>query len=253
MALAAFPVYILLDDKTKVLPNFEVKAVKQQDLPKNGNYYLLTSNGWFMHKDMSWADVFVPAEAFPCLAKSRKSIDLKVPKIPSLILAKSHQFFNAVFHKFHGEAELMILFNTKTNVYDLWCPDQRVTHGGVHYDLSDKAAKKGLDNIFIGTIHSHCDFDAFHSGTDVADEVSHDGIHITLGHVNTKTPSVAVSLVVNGIRWTQDITQVADNVSVNKTDRYDFVLNEHDQKELTLNIDKINNEWLPKVSSWRGW
>lgn len=33
----------------------------------------------------------------------------------------------------------------------------------------------------IGTIHSHCDFAAFHSGVDDADEINFDGLHITIG------------------------------------------------------------------------
>ena len=36
----------------------------------------------------------------------------------------------------------------------------------------------------FGTIHSHCDFSAFHSGIDDADEHGFDGVHVTIGNVN---------------------------------------------------------------------
>ena len=53
----------------------------------------------------------------------------------------------------------------------------------------------------VGTIHSHCDFGASHSHGDHADEEHFDGIHITLGHVTSETPSLSVSLVIDGIRF----------------------------------------------------
>lgn len=56
-----------------------------------------------------------------------------------------------------------------------------------------KAAQTRIYNEYVdlvqngyklyGTIHSHCDFSAFHSGVDDADEKKFDGLHITIGHV----------------------------------------------------------------------
>lgn len=43
----------------------------------------------------------------------------------------------------------------------------------------DKLLSDGYE--LIGTIHSHCDFAAFHSGVDDADEINFDGLHITVG------------------------------------------------------------------------
>lgn len=39
--------------------------------------------------------------------------------------------------------------------------------------------------IIYGTIHSHCNMPAFHSGTDDSDEENFEGLHITIGKVTT--------------------------------------------------------------------
>ncbi|NDH07532.1 hypothetical protein EBX93_16715 [bacterium] len=49
--------------------------------------------------------------------------------------------------------------------------------------------------------NSHCDFSAFHSGTDQADESTFDGIHITLGHVNRNDFSIVASLAFSDNRF----------------------------------------------------
>lgn len=38
--------------------------------------------------------------------------------------------------------------------------------------------------VLVGTIHSHCNADAFQSSTDETNEVTQDGLHITIGKIN---------------------------------------------------------------------
>lgn len=62
--------------------------------------------------------------------------------------------------------------------------DQQAT--SIYAEVYDEYMALCLQGYRIyGTIHSHCDFAAFHSGTDDHDEIGFDGLHITVGNVNS--------------------------------------------------------------------
>jgi hypothetical protein len=61
-------------------------------------------------------------------------------------------------------------------------PDLLAQYKAVYQNYS-RLRKEGFK--VAGTIHSHCNFSAFHSSTDDADEIGFDGLHITIGNVNS--------------------------------------------------------------------
>jgi len=119
----------------------------------------------------------------------------------------------------------------------------------------------------IGTIHSHCDFSAFHSGTDQADESTFDGIHITLGHVNRNDFSIVASLAFSDNRFPKAIADVCEGLPAvgsevveerglfrGETYRrhelyHNLGLSDEDQAWLDNELETtIRNVWLPKVT-----
>ena len=63
-----------------------------------------------------------------------------------------------------------------------------------------------------GTIHSHAAMSAFHSGTDDHDEQFFDGVHITIGKLDS-VPEYSCSLVVHGKRAMFDASQLVDGMA----------------------------------------
>lgn len=59
----------------------------------------------------------------------------------------------------------------------------------------------------FGTIHSHCNFSAFHSGVDDADETNFTGLHITIGNVNSGW-SYSARWMIDGAEFKREITEV---------------------------------------------
>jgi hypothetical protein len=121
----------------------------------------------------------------------------------------------------------------------------------------------------VGTIHSHCNFSAFHSGTDTHDEETFDGIHITLGHVDRKEFSMVASVAVNAnrvqlepenctsgvVRKSNKAVVQAQYMTWGDSNFFDFELSEEDAQGLIVDTEMIDNEWMPKVEKqvWQGW
>ena len=156
--------------------------------------YLIASNGAFLKRRGSIMTSITAVEKIPHLGEIKEETILTLSTkdlIPMFIVAKALSFFQAVYDLHKSEAALLLTF--ENGVWGLQCPEQEVSGGAVEYtnQLNGKTV--------VGSIHSHADFGAFHSGIDDADEEEFDGIHITLGNVNS-TPTISCSLVSNGKR-----------------------------------------------------
>lgn len=173
------------------------------------------------------------------LLNARPYINMNLPKVPAHIIYKALLFFRKVYRKHRSEAAVILCYNPDTDEYGLYCPKQDVSGAHVDYDrrfynrnkrgevnvpeagenhqtygkIDDvmiEMSKQGFRNV--GTIHSHANFSAFHSGTDTHDESSFDGVHITLGHVADGEFSWASSLALNDHRETVEAENVAFGV-----------------------------------------
>lgn len=135
-------------------------------------------------------------------------------KIPHGLIERATAFFAAVQRKYHTEAVTWLWYAPmapSSQHWNIMAPEQFVESGRV------KANDPGgqVSGWFhAGYIHSHNNFNAFHSGTDNGCEKWHDGIHITIGNVGT-IPTYAPSVVVDGIRYE---VALSDLVSVRKVE-----------------------------------
>ena len=193
------PMYVVVDEDTKVLGN--VKIVTKDQIPPNQTCYIVSRDGVRMQKDTGLMKSAPKVKELPFLSKFEIKPEVRFRKIPPLVLAKAWRFFASAYKKYGSESELMLLYNKETHEWDLWCPEQEVSHGSVDYELGEAAASIPPEWAKAGTIHSHADFSAYHSGVDDADERNFDGVHITLGHVNQKACSISCSIMSDGDRY----------------------------------------------------
>jgi hypothetical protein len=97
----------------------------------------------------------------------------------------------------------------------------------------------------VGTIHSHCDFGAFHSGTDHEDESTFDGLHVTFGDITkSEGMSVSVSLVVHNMRCSvSPLLYLEGIVCPNETPRSLY-------KIAPPSTEVDFNAWSAEVDTW---
>lgn len=255
----AMPIYVLVEEDALILPNAKVQVVTPSQLPQEGNYYVLTADGLRVNKDTSIVKALAPVKTVPVLASFSQASKLRLPKVPPVILARFHAFAALVWDKYKAECEVMLLYNQQEKRYDLWCPQQTVTGGGVDYTMSEELANTPADWQWVGTIHSHCNFNAYHSGTDIGDEEDMDGLHITVGHVDTDTPSISSTICIGGERHELSPEKCclglerADEskkfyVSTKTDNHFSITLSEEEESLLSGPYSKqIRQEWMPRV------
>lgn len=161
---------------------------------------------------------------------------MNLPKIKPNIIGKVLGLFKMVYAEHRSECG--VIMNLKSHPekptlkkIDYTLPHQRVSGSRCKYEIVINP-----NYINCGTIHSHCDFGAFHSGTDENDERFFDGLHITIGHVDTDRPSISVCIVVNGKRISVDPLHYIEGIKyeeppqspsplrlLEQTKRYNFV------------------------------
>lgn len=243
------------------LPLFPVYLQSQGYVPPNkGSYYLVAKDGIYFRQEAAHGSTFVKVKKIPHLADAPVGVNLHVPKIDGLTIAKAFGFFREVFTKHRSESYVTLIFNKEHQKYDVWCPSQTVSYSSVNYDRSDMPSEPGW--IAIGTIHSHCDFSAFHSGTDTSDESSFDGIHITLGNVNRDEFSMVSSVVFSDNRKQYNPMDLIDGVKLSHSaevenkgnyrgnrqeDYFKLDISQDEQDVFSLWCDNVLPLWMDRV------
>ena len=165
-------------------------------------FYVLASDGLFLHRRNILGRGIVKIkslpEHFPKLGETGW-FEFEAPVIPAPLCASIVDFFRRIFEKHHSEAEVILLLNYETNEWSVMVPTQKVSYSGV--DSRIDPLKVPEKNLIAGTMHSHCDFGAFHSGVDTGDADDMDGIHFTIGHINSDTPQVASMVSLNKVQF----------------------------------------------------
>jgi hypothetical protein len=172
-----------------------------QPLPANETYYVVASNGTFIHKHGVFQSL-VRVENIPFIEPISPYISPKFPPIPQNLANKVRLFFKTVLEVYRAEANVLVYFNPENKQFKIHVPYQQVARNFVNYErkLSPEETLKLSGFLCIGTIHSHCDFEAFHSGVDVDDEKHFDGLHVTFGNNQKEAITIAASLVSNNYR-----------------------------------------------------
>jgi len=169
------------------------------EFPDDKLLYIVTKYGTFLRKDLGTVRSCTKVDTISFLKELKPYAELKIPQIQGSIFAIGLGFLGWIYNTYQTEGGMLIYYNSKTKEYLLHAPVQEVSYGGVHWDNRSEPISKGF--IRMGTIHSHADMAAFHSGIDIDDEKSFDGLHITVGNLGEEIPSLVASIVVNGTRF----------------------------------------------------
>jgi hypothetical protein len=202
-------------------------------------YYVVGKDKTYIHKQFLFGRVLVPIKTIDHLATSPGSLWYDIPPLPPTLLGQIWSFFRAVWEKKHSE--VMVYLTYKDGTYRVFVPRQTASSTHVDAKLNPAHIEDGWS--VVGTVHSHCNFDAFHSGIDHEDAAEHDGLHITIGHVHRNDPSIALMIAANGMTWDfklQDVTgQVELTMEPHPTWWERYILGEV--------------EWSEKRHSNKGW
>ena len=181
-------------------------------LPEPRNpYFVIGGRQRYLHKKMHFGNVLVPVEKIDTLPdldpKWKAYAWFDIPPIPAAMIGQAWSFFRSVYNNRKSEA-MLDLYHHREHGYRFFVPPQIASGGGVKCVRDPEHIEVGWR--LVGTIHSHCDMTAYHSGTDTHDADGHDGIHFTIGHVTKNPCQIAVMASANGIRWDLKIEDVVD-------------------------------------------
>jgi len=156
----------------------EVHLNKPGTTVPGGTAYIVGKNGTFLQLEQSWVRAVVPVKECLLLDEVRPSVELLLPPIDAATFAKAARFFAKVY-KLHSTEAYLLLHYSSEHGYAISAPPQEVSFGAVHADMTQRIEGYRC----VGTMHSHGDMEAYHSGVDQESEADFDGIHITIGRL----------------------------------------------------------------------
>jgi proteasome lid subunit RPN8/RPN11 len=180
-------------------------------------YYALAHEGLFLHRKTQIGNVLVKQPSMPknaLLAKigyEHGFFQWTGEKIPGRIIAQATDFFRRVYREHKTEAEVIITMHNETGEFRLFVPYQRVSGMGVKSIYEPTHIDR--DYTVVGTLHSHCNFSAFHSGTDSADAADMDGVHFTIGMLERETPEIVAMVVMNKKEFHYDTPETVAEIA----------------------------------------
>jgi hypothetical protein len=164
-------------------------------------------------------------------------------KLPAELFRYVMKYFQMLYDKHSVEAAVLLMLNKQTKEWRvLFIPQVDCSGAAVNYlipvrtldNLADNKKRyyeeifkdDNLKNLMIqacdiydqntndgfsifGTIHSHCNFGAFHSGVDDSDELDFEGLHITIGNVRSGW-TYSVRYNVGGAFFKKELLDVVD-------------------------------------------
>lgn len=187
------------------------------DAPSVPLWYEVASNGVFMHRTNALFESCTPSkgEAAVGLQKQETYCTWRAEPLPAELLEYVVAFFRRVNDLVGSEAIVVLFYNPETKQYLVDAPlqfvkctaswtagsNKRFKGSDLHVDyINDCERPEGF--IRAGTIHSHCDVSAHFSHTDHGDEVSQDGLHGVMGHIDDDVIDINFQIVAGGERFT---------------------------------------------------
>ena len=183
---------------------------KNQGMPEDDICYIIAKGGVYLKKKMGLIDSLVPVKNLSFLDDIDCFAKMDIPKIPGVIYTQIFDFFKKVYRDHRSEGLAIIYFNPKKKNFKVHIPEQRVTGSAVDVEAGYQIGIKNYQPVC--SIHSHPGFSAFHSGTDTHDEEDFDGLHITVGEVESTAHKIVASVVSNGYRVQVDPMDYIDGV-----------------------------------------
>lgn len=184
--------------RKKTVKIFEIVSYKDfktiDDLPEpTVPYFIQAKDGNFLHRRTAIGDII--ARDYSSISRFLDVSEIgngqftwKGPKIPGKIIAQATAWFRHIYDLYHSEAEVILTKKVDTDEWRIFVPYQRASGGGVHSIFDPTHIERNW--LVVGTIHSHCNMNAFHSGTDSGDAAKMDGVHFTIGKISSPVPEI---------------------------------------------------------------
>ena len=170
----------------------------QFQMPDDPICYIIAKNGVFIKKSTGIVNSLTKVKQISFLEELTQTASIDIPKIPSKLVGHVIGFFRDVYDEYKSEAAVLLYYNQENKQFRIHAPKQTVSAASVNYKPENENGPEGY--VLLGTIHSHANMSAFHSGTDVHDEEDFDGLHITFGRMANQNIDMCSSIAINGHR-----------------------------------------------------
>lgn len=172
-----------------------------------------------------------------CIKHDGPSIKWHGSKFPKNLLLQTVSFARHITTLYNGECQWRLAHNKDKDEWAVIILNQYISRGMTSDEnFLDGELEKALASLgkgwrFNGTGHSHCDIDAFMSGTDKADEEGQSGFHYTVGKLLHDEFHLHCRYSFRGVLY-----EFEDN---------DIMFEKHDRS--TKNLPDFPREWLDKL------
>lgn len=171
-----------------------------EGVPDSPNpFYFGAKDGLFLHRrsllGRGIARVDNWPNAFHEFGNKISGFMFEAPPIPAKLMGQIVNFFERIYDRQHTEAAVMLVMHSETKKWRVFIPTQMLSHGGMNYVFDPTHIKPPW--LLVGSIHSHCDFGASHSSTDINDADSFDGLHCTIGMIKRPIPQIVAMISMN--------------------------------------------------------
>jgi hypothetical protein len=126
-------------------------------------------------------------------------------------------FFRWTYETYKSESQVRLFIDPVASAWVAWAAPQESGTGMTAHEIDSEDAKKQraeLPNaaklVLFGTVHHHCSAGAFQSGTDETNEKSQDGLHITVGKIDSGEHDIHSRLYISGVKFDPDLSLVWD-------------------------------------------
>jgi len=168
--------------------------------------FVVARDGLYLRKQSLLGLSQTKVERVAHLPAGKPFLDYRLPKLPAELMGQVVGFFRAVYDRQQTEALVLLLW--QDDRFEILVPSQSTTSVSVRHKLDHSGLPAG--SRLVGTIHSHGAFSAFASATDEDDEADLDGLHVVVGDLLRRRPSLSAALVVDGYRFGVRQSQVLE-------------------------------------------
>lgn len=162
-------------------------------------FFIGFSDGLFLHRRSLLGRGVVRLDrwpaSFPEFGSKNGDFDFLAQPIPAKLVGQVVNFFERIYDYQHTEAAVLLVMHEETKEWRIFVPTQMLSHGGVNYVFDPMHIRPPW--VLVGSIHSHCDFGAGHSGTDTGDADGFDGLHCTIGNIKRNIPEIVAMVSMN--------------------------------------------------------
>jgi hypothetical protein len=146
-------------------------------------------------------------------------IDYTGPKFPHLMWHEVMSFFRWTNKEMDSESQVRLYVNTKLGRWGAWAFPQEARTGMNAREIATPETKEQAverfgswnsapsgDWLYFCSVHHHCSTSAFQSGTDEENERNQDGLHITVGQMDSERHDIHARFYLAGNCFEPDLS-----------------------------------------------